>query len=213
MRWATAGLVGFVAVAAVFAACGQAVAFTPQPVRPGAWYVEGFADMYAETMEPTGADPPFGIDPTIMSDAEVDFPAGIIATFEAGDRDNDGSPDDGLYPANMDLFRLRIGDTTWNETMPAGEMFVAVNGGLVTGVQVVVTDMMPSHPDLKFTLPNSPGAWAALDERGQKNLGSLLGSYVLRDATVPEPATLTLLALGAAGLVARRRSKQCGKGP
>ena len=208
MRWTRASVVGSVLVAAVLLVCGQGAAFTPNSVSPGAWHVEGFADMYADAMEPAGADPPpFGIDPAIVDDDEMDFAAGMIATFAAGDRDNDGRPDDGLYPADVDLFRLRIGDTTWDETMPASEMLLGVKDGLVMGAQVRLTDTDASHPDLEFFMPASPGAWMALDERGDTNLGSISGNYVLRDATVPEPATLALLALGAAGLVARRRRK------
>jgi hypothetical protein len=193
-------------VVLVLGLCGRAVAFNPQPGPQGTrWRIEGFADLLATTMETSDTVPPFGVDPAVVGDEEVDFSAGMIALFDAPDNEGDGRPDDGAYPADLQYFLAEIGDTTWDHTMPNGGLRLQVEGGLVAGVAVSLTDTMPAHPDLAFMLPASPGTWKAVDERNGLNLGTIEGTYTLRDGTVPEPATLALLGLGAAVVAARRR--------
>ena len=183
--------------------CGQAAAFNPQRL----WRIEGFVDLFVEDITQTGTEVPFGISPFIASDGVVDFSAGIIATFEAPDNDRDGKPDNGLYPVDMEYFRVQIGDTSWDETMPSTGMQFQIEGGLVTGIKGTYTPTMPAHPDLSFMLPASPGAWEALDERGSDNVGSLIGSYALRDGIIPEPATMALLSIGGLMMLRRRRRR------
>lgn len=199
------GVAAVVVAVLVSGVCDRAVAFNPQPEPPGSrWRIEGFADLLATAMTPTGAAWPFGIDPAFVGDADVDFSAGIIALFDAPDSDGDMLPDDGQYAAELRYFRVRIGDTDWDETMPNSGMALQVARGLVTGIDMVVTPTVLSHPDLTFRIPASPGTWEALDERDALNLGTIEGTYGLRDGTVPEPATLALVGLGAAALGLRR---------
>ena len=194
-----------VCAASLLVLCGQAAAFTPQQGLPGEWRVEGYIDLWAETIDQMNSVPPFGVDPAMASDGVVDFSAAIIAGFNAPDAEGDGKADDGLYDAHLQHFRLRIGDTEWDETMPGNIQFQA-NGGLVAGVSVVLTVTVPSHPDLSLALPASPGTWKALDERGDVNHGTIAGTYALRDGVVvPEPAGLCLLGLAAVALRRTRR--------
>ena len=185
--------------------CDQAAAFNPQPEPPGMWYVEGFVDMWATAVAPTGAATPFGIDPDIAEDGVVDFSAEVIARFTA-QTTSDGGPADGQYDVVCEHFLLRIGDTTWDETMP-GTMQFQVVGGVVNGLNVAYTQTMPAHPDLSLALPTSPGTWGASDERddrGNVDLGTVTGTYALRDGIVPEPMTACLLVLGGLAVIRRR---------
>lgn len=177
---------------------------TPQQGLPGEWSVEGYIDLSAVAINPTNAKMPFGVDPSITNGVFVDFSAGVMAMFTAPDGEGDGNADDGLYDASFDYFRLRIGDTMWDETMP-GDLQFQVVGGLVRGVRALITDTMPAHPDLSFELPTSPGTWKALDERDGVNHGTITGIYVLRDGVVPEPAGLGLIGLA---LAAKRKRRQ-----
>ena len=196
----------------VLGLCGQAVAFNPQPEPPGTrWRVEGFADLLATTMVMSDSEPPFGVDPSIVTDEEVDFSVGMIARFDAPDNEGDGHPDDGTYEVDLEYFLARIGNATWDQTMPSTGMQMKVEGGLVTGMAGIYTATIPAHPDLEFALPASPGAWTALDERDGVNLGTIGGTYSLRDGRTPEPATLGLLGLGLAGLAASRRRRRRNK--
>ena len=186
--------------------CSQAAGFNPQPEPPGAlpdtWRVEGYIDLYAQTTSQTGLDMPFGIDPGIVGDAALDFSAGVIARFTAPTT-ADSKPHDGLYDVEFEYLLLRIGDTTWDQTL-LGTIQFQVLDGLVNGCSGIYTDTMPSHPDLSFELPASPGTWQALDERDDVNLGTVAGTYELRDGVVPEPVTLSLMALGGLALLRRR---------
>ena len=185
--------------------CGQADAFTPRagPLQDS-WKIEGFIEMTAKTMDPANAKPPFDIDEAIVSNDVPDFYAGIIATFDAPD-DGVGRPNDGEYTAELQYFRVQIGNTNWDESMFSSDMLFQVGNGFVTGASVMFTYTMPAHPDLRFMFPASPGEWQAVDERDGHNVGTIGGTYELKDGTVPEPATLSLLAIGALALIRRRR--------
>ena len=186
-------------------ACSPAVAINPQPEPPGRWTIEGFVDLSVLTMEPTGADAPFGLDPDIVGDAQVDFSAAIIATFTGADRDGDGRPDNGVYAADLRYFRAEIGDTNWDETMPNTGILLEVTDGLVSGMSGNITCTVPAHPDLELWLPSSPGAWEARDVRGDTDKGLIAGTYALRDGTVPEPGMVSLLTAVVLILTCRRR--------
>lgn len=198
-------LVAGIGAVLLLGACPPAVAFNPQPEPPGQWTVEGFIDLSVLTMETTGADAPFGLDPHIAGDAQVDFSAAIIATFTGADRDEDGRPDNGIYAADLRYFCAAIGDTDWDETMPNTGILLEVTDGLVSGMAGNMTCTMPSHPDLEFWLPASPGTWEARDVRGDTDTGLITGTYALRDGTVPEPGVVTLLTAIVLILICRRR--------
>ena len=186
--------------------CSQAVALSPQPEPPDSWRIEGFIDISIETMARTGAEVPFGIDPAIVKDGQVDFSAGMIATFKAQSSTRSDTPDDGTYSAtSLPYFRATFGNTSWDETMFVDPMQITVEGGVVSHVAVLITDTRPQYPDLQFGLPDFPDQWLALDKRGTVDLGMIGGTYTLRDGVTPEPATLSLLAVGALALIRRKR--------
>lgn len=194
-----------VSIAFLLVLCSQAAAFNPQPEPPASpynWSVEGFMDMWATAVAPTGSVTPFGIDPGIVGNAAMDFSAEVIARFTAPTT-TAGEAADGLYDVAVQHFLLQIGDTTWDDTMP-GTMQFEVIGGVVTGVLGTVTLTMPAHPDLLLALPASPGTWEALDKRGNVDLGTVTGTYALRDGVVPEPMTACLLVLGGLAVIRRR---------
>jgi hypothetical protein len=68
-----------------------------------------------------------------------------------------------------------------------------IQSGLVTGVRVLLTDTMPSHPDLEFMFPASPGAWIATDERDGDNIGIISGSYALTDGEVTDKPQISVV--------------------
>ena len=107
-------------------------------------------------------------------------------------------------PRTSSIF-AQIGNTNWDQTMPNSGLLFQVADGLVSGVSVRVTDTMPAHPDLQFMFPASPGAWQALDERNGDNVGTIAGTYELRDGTVPEPGALSLLGIGIGAISLTRR--------
>ena len=184
-------------------------AFNPQPEPPPQfgfdWRIEGFVDMLADTYVPTDNNMPFGLPRTIADDPDVDFSAGLIAGFDAPDSNGDMMPDDGLYEGHLMLFDLTIGDTMWDQTMDNAMPMIQVRNGLVIGLAFTYTDTMPSHPDLTFELPSSPGLWQAVDEVDGDSKGMIGGTYSLRDGIVPEPASLVGGLLGLVAIAGRRR--------
>ena len=181
---------GCLSIASLLVLGGQAAGFNPQPEPPASWYVEGYIDMWAQAIDPTGAEMPFGIDPYIVGDAMLDFSAGVIARFDAPTAAAADKPVDGLYDADFEYFGLQIGDTTWDQTMPSAIQFQVV-GGVVNGSTGIYTDTLPAHPDLSFALPASPGSWVAQDKRDDVDLGVITGTYSLRDGEVlPDPCLI-----------------------
>jgi len=172
-----------VSVAFLIVLSARGEGFNPQPEPPGMWYTEGYIDMWSDAIDATGEETPFGIDPAIVGDGAVDFEAGVIARFNAPTTADD-KPADGVYDVVFEHFSVRIGDTTWDQTMPSSIQF-QVLGGVVIGCAGSYTVTMPEHPDLSFALPASPGTWAATDERDRVNLGVVTGTYSLRDGIVP----------------------------
>ena len=180
-----------IVVAVLLCAGSPAVGFNPQPEPPAnQWGVEGFIDMTALTTAPTGAAMPFGVDSEIIGDDHVDFHAGIRASFIASDNDGDLKPDDGVYTATTGFFDVFVGDTRWSHTMFTRDFDFQLQRGVVTGVRGV--------------FPASPGEWVATDERFGDNLGTISGTHALRDSVVPEPSSLSLLAIGVLMLICRR---------
>lgn len=172
----------------------SAVAFNPQPEPPGdLWRIEGFINLTTQEINPSGEAVPFGVDAAIAGDEIVDFQVGIIALFSAPDNTGDGKPDDGLYSPVLEYFRVQIGDTSWDETMPATELVFQLQRGSVIGLQGTLTDTMPAHPDLEFLLPTSPGLWIAIDERDGVDLGKIVGAYSLLDGEVTTRPQLTVV--------------------
>ena len=53
-------------------------------------------------------------------------------------------------------------------------------------MRCVITNTTHAHPDLEFIFASSPGNWVATDERYGDNLGTISGTYALRDAIVLE---------------------------
>jgi hypothetical protein len=197
-----------IGVAVLLCVGNPALGFNPQPEPPAnQWGVEGFIDLTALTAAPTSAAMPFGVAPEIIGDDQVDFHGGIRASFIAPDNDGDLKPDDGVYTATTEFFDLVVGDTQWSHTMIVRDFDFQLQGGVITGVRGVITPTDIAHPDLEFMFPASPGEWVATDERYGVNLGTISGTYALRDAVVPEPSTLSLLAIGALALTFRRRRR------
>jgi hypothetical protein len=191
-------------------------AWTPQATSPGQWRIEGFAALLTTKMEATNPSLPFGLDRSIVSDGIVDFSAAFRGSFFAPDNTGDGFPDDGFYTLALEEFIVQIGDTSWDETMPATRVEVQINQGLAIGIDFAITPTLRSHPDLRFRHPTSPGTWEALDERDDENNGTVSGTYTLTDGLIAPPQSipaisvagiLTLLAalLGVGGLYTRRR--------
>lgn len=165
----------------------SAVGFNPQPEPPAnQWGIEGFIDMTALKTAPTGSTVPFGVDSEIIGDDLVDFHAGIRASFIAPDDDGDLKPDDGLYAATTEFFDVVIGDTQWSHTIISRDFDLQLDRGVVTSVRCVISGTLREHPDLEFTLASSFGNWIATDERYGDNLGTISGTYALRDAIVLE---------------------------
>lgn len=178
----------------LFSVNNSVVAFNPQlEPQSDTWLVEGFINMTALEISPTGAAMPFGVDRTIIGDNQIDFRVGIIARFTAADSTGDGKPDDGTYTPKIERFRVQIGNTGWDETMPNHNLNFQVQRGAVTGVSVMLTETMPSHPDLEFMFPASPGTWVAKDERDEDNVGTIFGSYALRDGEVINRPQISVL--------------------
>ncbi len=120
---------------------------------------------------------------------------------------------DGDYEASFTSFELTIGDTSWDATMPHDAPLVRFEGGLPIGWVSTLTETRPEHPDLLFTLPNSPGTFEAIDDDGVSNDGSIAGTYELVVQSAAAPAlgprativTAVLLVGAVAMVLARRR--------
>ena len=170
-----------------------ATAFNPQPEPPAdLWRIEGFINLTALEIATTGSDIPFGVDEGLVADDIIDFRIAIVATFKAPDSSGDGKPDDGVYSPVIEYFRVQIGNTRWDETMPSEELALQVQHGLVTGVRAVVTATRPTHPDLALKFPASPGTWEATDDRDGVDLGTISGSYSLLDAEVSDKPQISV---------------------
>jgi hypothetical protein len=125
-------------------------------------------------------------------------------------------------PTNTDVFDLY----SIPATTVSGELFVGVRiGALHNGS----TNEYPGRFDDNPSLDNPPVSWMAASLPGQSDLtdlslavngtvlpltsvnlsqaGSFKGAFMIRaDATAPEPASASILALGIVGLMLRRRS-------
>lgn len=163
------------------ATAGEAESASWQPVRiiGAGWEVAGQAELLVMEVLAEDDQTPFGLDPSLAADSRIDFRANVAATFDAPDNNGDRLPDDGDYAASLGLFRLRIGDTAWDEGQPANDVVIRVRGGVVIGAAFRITETLPAHPDLIFDLPASPGPWAAIDERDGVLVGTVTGIYQL----------------------------------
>jgi len=104
---------------------------------------------------------------------------------------------DGTYTLSFDLIGSQVAPTT-SATVTLGsydQTFILATGDNVDGiVSVPITFDSPTVTSLVST-SNTPGDY-----------GAILDNVSLTPVGTPEPATLSLMALGLAGLMLRRRT-------
>lgn len=116
--------------------------------------------------------------------------------------------DPGVHEDRFVRFDLTISGVNWNESqLPVDRtiQFLLTPAG-IGGFSFVITDTMPAHPDLTFSLPSSPAIWNVNDEVDLTGApifgGDFGGTYAI--TAVPIPSALLLSGVGVA-LVTRYR--------
>ena len=182
-------------------------------VSPAVLHADGITENFDELPDSLNATN-VGIFTVIAGTVDVVGPSLYGSTCyapESGSRvDLDGSSDgtpgaistgpltlDGTYTLSFDLIGSQVAPTT-SATVTLGsydQTFILATGDNVDGiVSVPITFDSPTVTSLVST-SNTPGDY-----------GAILDNVSLTPVGTPEPATLSLMALGLAGLMLRRRT-------
>ena len=190
--------------------------FNPQPQPPGSWAIEGFVDLtVTEYVETSPGTRPFGLSSDIVNPAAQ--PAFSIALRGMFDVAGTTSPPAGQHIGTLDVFNLRIGDTTWNADHASSLLFEVLSGDqsvLVTGgisQEDHPTLQIGWQPDPTGLDPMGDRRWFAIDEVQGVSRGRIGGTYMTRDGIVPEPSSFTLATFGLIWLGFGRQSPFVGR--